>query len=1151
MRPCRRSDWSPAPPTKPEHWLFVTTGCWLLLILSSSPTLRGEDGHLRAKWWNEGWQKRLVIVPEATEEELSSRSAVVDFETPEELSADGRELRATDADGNLLPLNVHFIEKGGQSRVEALLNENSRPLLLYYVNAQARELLYYQEERPKAAAKVESRQKKGCSLNIDFTYSQEGDRIIFENRSTDLVSKIATHQWSFGGGAFSDQPDPAHAFPSPGLYTVSLHCTNEAGQDDSRQRTVAFRALQNLEGLETAEPLRLTRAMSWEGDPSFAPDGSRIAFVSDRSGRSEIYTMRPDGSDVMLVTQWAEIPELPSNRGYPYRSHSPTWSPDGRWIVFSSNHGSPSDDLWIAQAHGGEPKRLTPHRVTSNEQHPRWSPDGSWIAFTSDAGELQNIWVKPVAGGAAHRLTSHKAASYPAWYPGSTRVAFLSSEGTSPTYACLWQAELRSGVDEAITQKDGGKYGPFSWSPSGAYIAYARHVGGGYGALQGNAIFLLDVHSKESHQLTPLESHCDSPSWSPDGSTIVFRRMERRTGNSDISSVKLTPRTWPVKARAAAVEVEVETENGAERLYREAGDHLENRRQYGKAVEMFLNVARERPEHALAPEALGQAALSATLGVHDFGRAASICRELVERYPHSPQARQAMFLEGLCYQQLLRHEKLTTVKLAGRRTAERSVPREYFLRCVDILKALGYSIVDEEEPSSPPKTDRRTGRDLDVSLSRDFFYRSDDKLVAQVWTGLPDETLNREPLHVSLVRPATGEILQSVRVEPPVARESAAPFKLAGLQPGLWHAKDYAVQARIGDTRAEARFGVLPEPRESRPSVRVVEATNGLLVDGRPVFLIGADNWKSAAKNGCNAALGMPTGSVLDQLWDAGLYAIATAPPFNPDDWSMFNNPNAVRHGTEPKLEAYKVAAARYVSHPALIGWLVLDEPRGRLTPSAFTQASDGFRFFAEVEHILTQQKSHRLVGVSLSGKWLEKLGLFAPLSNLLFVPREELARLPERTDEGRLICARVPAKPPINFVEAASRARDLDYPRWAAWQSILNGARGVWFEEVGPSMRQLAAELRFFSPALADLRPLEAKPSKNCLSAQLQVGGRSHVVVCGRDEGTDTIDAEVPIPDGFSRGREMTTGKAIAFRDSLLKIELAPFAVQVVELAK
>jgi len=859
--------------------------------------------------------------------------------------------------------------------------------------------------------------------------------------------------------------------------------------------------------------------------------------------------MRADGSDVKLVTRWAETPDLPSNRGYPYRCHGPTWSPDGRWIAFSSNHGSPNDDLWVVDARGGEPKRLTPHRITTNEQHPRWSPDGSWIAFTSDAGELQNVWVKPVAGGAARRLTSHRAASYPAWHPGSTRIAFLSSEGTSPTYACLWQAELRSAVDEAITQKDGGKYGPFSWSPSGAYIAYARHVGGGYGALQGNAIFLLDVQSKKSHQLTPLAYHCDSPSWSAGGTTIAFRRMERKTGNSDIWSVKLTSRTWLVRTRVPAVEIEVETEDGAERSFREAGDHLENRRQYGEAVEMFLEVAREHPEHALAPEALGQAALSATLGVHDFERAASICRELVQRYPHSPQARQGMFLEGLCYQQLLRREKLATVKLAGRRTAERSIPKDYFLRCVDVLKGLGYSIVDEEKRPSPPKSDRRTGRALDVSLGRDFFYPSDAKLVAQVWARLPDETLSQEPLHASLVRRTTGEVLQSVRVEPPVARGAAAPFKLAGLEPGPWHARDYAVQARIGDSRAEARFGILTEPREPKPSVRVAEAKNGLLVDGRPVLLIGADDWKSAAENGCNAALAMPTGSVLDQLWDVGLYAVATAPPFNPDDWSMFNNPNAVRHGTEPKLEAYKIAAARYVSHPALIGWLVLDEPRGRLVPSAFSRTREGFRYFAEVEHILTQQKSRRLVGVSLSGKWVDDLGLFAPLSSLLFVPRAELARLPERIGEGRLICARIPAKPPISFVGAASRARDLNYPRWAAWYSILNRARAVWFEEVGPSMRQLAAELQFFSPALADLKPLEAEPAENCLSAQLQAGGKLHVVVCRRDEGTDTIEAEVPIPDGFSSGREMATDKTIAIEGSMLKIELAPFSVMVFEL--
>jgi len=79
--------------------------------------------------------------------------------------------------------------------------------------------------------------------------------------------------------------------------------------------------------LEDGQITRLTDDAGNNYAPAWSPDGSRIAYVSDKSGDGDIYVMDADGSRPMLLT--------PDDRGAEDRS--PTWSPDGRWIAFASN----------------------------------------------------------------------------------------------------------------------------------------------------------------------------------------------------------------------------------------------------------------------------------------------------------------------------------------------------------------------------------------------------------------------------------------------------------------------------------------------------------------------------------------------------------------------------------------------------------------------------------------------------------------------------------------------------------------------------------------------------------------------------------------------------------------------------------------------
>lgn len=128
-----------------------------------------------------------------------------------------------------------------------------------------------------------------------------------------------------------------------------------------------------------ADGSSLTQLTSGYDDrqPNWSPAGDRILFQRRIPGSDDwnIYTMTPDGSDIRVVTH------------DPSSATDASWSPDGRWIVYSSDYGDlPAPNIFIVSVYGG-----VPIRVTFDEQHedsaPSWSPDGKWIAFESRAAK--------------------------------------------------------------------------------------------------------------------------------------------------------------------------------------------------------------------------------------------------------------------------------------------------------------------------------------------------------------------------------------------------------------------------------------------------------------------------------------------------------------------------------------------------------------------------------------------------------------------------------------------------------------------------------------------------------------------------------------------------------------------------------------------
>ena len=138
-------------------------------------------------------------------------------------------------------------------------------------------------------------------------------------------------------------------------------------------------------GRPTHEPVNLTRSTSRNLQPKLSPDGTRLAFGSLRSGHSEIYVSKNDGSNPVQLTSFNG-----KDAG------SPRWSPDGKHIVFDYRPGR-SAQIFVIDANGGPPRQLTFGEMDNIV--PSYSQDGRWIYFRRLRRGGSDTWKLPSDGG--------------------------------------------------------------------------------------------------------------------------------------------------------------------------------------------------------------------------------------------------------------------------------------------------------------------------------------------------------------------------------------------------------------------------------------------------------------------------------------------------------------------------------------------------------------------------------------------------------------------------------------------------------------------------------------------------------------------------------------------------------------------------------
>ena len=268
--------------------------------------------------------------------------------------------------------------------------------------------------------------------------------------------------------------------------------------------------------------------------PSPSPDGTRVVFQSNRTGRWELFVMRADGTELRQLTD------------APGDNVTPKWSPDGRRIVFASERTPGDSDIFVMDADGRNVRALSP--APGDDSHPSWSPDGTRVIFNSArntpdaAADWSRQWhdiysLRADDGGDLRRHTACRSVcTYPAYAPDGRRIAYRKVVD-APGFQWDLSSALRNsevyvanidGTDERNLSSSAAFDGWPVFTPDGHGVVFASNRAGPARVGQLYLVTLSGSEAKAPRSLTAGPRSVVQAAFSRDGSSLYAYANDER-----------------------------------------------------------------------------------------------------------------------------------------------------------------------------------------------------------------------------------------------------------------------------------------------------------------------------------------------------------------------------------------------------------------------------------------------------------------------------------------------------------------------------------------------------------------------------------------------------------------------------------------------